>query len=140
MQNVIDLQPAAFILLAGTNDIAGNTGPETLKMIEDNFRAMCELAASHRIKIVLCLLTPISDYTKAKQTEHRPPDDILALNHWIESFAPDAHAEVADYYSAVVDDKGMFREGYSDDGLHPNARGFELLAPVAEAAIERALK
>ncbi len=138
--DVIDLQPAAFILLAGTNDIAGNTGPETLKMIEDNFRAMCELAASHRIKIVLCLLTPISDYTKAKQTERRPPDDILALNHWIESFAPDVHAEVADYYSAVVNDKGMFREGYSDDGLHPNARGFELLAPVAEAAIERALK
>jgi lysophospholipase L1-like esterase len=138
--DVIDLQPAAFILLAGTNDIAGNTGPETLKMVEDNIRAICELAESHNIKIILCLLTPVSDYTKAKQTERRPPEDIVNLNHWIESFAPDVHAEVADYYSAIVDDKGMLREGYSEDGLHPNARGYELLAPVAEAAIERVLK
>lgn len=138
--DVIHLQPAAFILLAGTNDIAGNTGPETLEMVEDNIRAMSELAASHNIKIVLCLLTPVSDYTKNIQTERRPPADIAKLNHWIESFAPDVHAEVADYYAAAVDERGMLREGYSEDGLHPNARGYELLAPVAEAAIERALK
>jgi len=138
--DVIHLQPAALIILAGTNDIARNTGPETLEMVEDNFRAMCELAGAHRIKVILCLLTPVSDYTKSKQTEHRPPADIVSLNHWLESFAPDVHAEVADYYSALVDDRGMLREGYSDDGLHPNARGYELLAPIAEAAIERALK
>jgi lysophospholipase L1-like esterase len=138
--DVIHLQPAAFILLAGTNDIAGNTGPETQEMVEDNIRALCELAASHNIKIILCLLTPISDYTKAKQTVHRPPADLVNLNHWLESYARDVHAQVADYYSALVDDKGMLRDGYSDDGLHPNARGYELLAPVAEAAIERALK
>jgi lysophospholipase L1-like esterase len=138
--DVIHLQPAAFILLAGTNDIAGNTGPETLDMVEDNIRAMCELAASHNIKIVLCLLTPVSDYTKNMQTDRRPPADIVKLNHWIESFAPDVHAEVADYYAATVDDKGMLREGFSEDGLHPNPRGYELFAPVAEAAIERALK
>ncbi len=138
--DVIHLNPAAFILLAGTNDIAHNTGPETAEMAEDNFRAMCEMAASHHIKIILCLLTPISDYTKAKQSEHRPPENIVNLNHWLESYARDVHAQVADYYSALVDDKGMLREGYSDDGLHPNAKGYELLAPVAEAAIERALK
>jgi len=138
--DVIHLRPAAFILLAGTNDIASNTGPETLEMIEDNIRAMCELAASHNIKIILCLLTPISDYGKGKQSVHRPPADILSLNHWIESYAADVHAQIADYYTALVDDKGMLREGYSDDGLHPNARGFELLAPVAEAAIQNALK
>ena len=138
--DVVHLQPAAFILLAGTNDIARNTGPETLEMVEDNFRAMCELAASHNIKIILCLLTPVSDYTKRKQTENRPPADILSLNHWMESYARDVHAQLADYYGALVDDKGMLREGYSDDGLHPNAKGYELLAPVAEAAIERALK
>jgi lysophospholipase L1-like esterase len=138
--DVIHLNPAAFILLAGTNDIAGNTGPETLEMVEDNIRAMCELAASHKIKIILCLLTPISDYTKAKQTVHRPPADIVKLNHWIESYAPDVHAQVADYYTALVDDKGMLHEGYSNDGLHPNARGYEVLAPVAEAAIEGDLK
>jgi len=138
--DVIHLRPAAFVLLAGTNDIARNTGPETQEMVRDNIRAMCELAESHNIKIILCLLTPVSDYTKTKQTEHRPPADIVSLNHWIESYAPDVHAQVADYYSALVDDKGMLREGYSDDGLHPNARGYELLAPVAEAAIEAALK
>jgi lysophospholipase L1-like esterase len=138
--DVIHLHPAAFILLAGTNDIARNTGPETQEMVEDNIRAMCELAASHKIKIILCLLTPISDYTKSKQTERRPPTDIINLNHWIESFARDVHAQVADYYTTLVDDKGMLRDGFSDDGLHPNAKGFELLAPVAEAAIEQALR
>jgi lysophospholipase L1-like esterase len=138
--DVIQLHPAAFILLAGTNDIARNTGPQTLEMVEDNIRAMCELAASHNIKIILCLLTPISDYGKTKQTERRPPADIVNLNHWMESYARDVHAQVADYYGAIVDDKGMLREGFSEDGLHPNARGYELLAPVAEAAIESALK
>jgi len=138
--DVIHLHPAAFILLAGTNDIAGNTGPETQEMVEDNIRAICELAASHNIKIILCLLTPISDYGKGKQTDRRPPADIVSLNHWIESYAPDVHAQVANYFAALADDKGMLREGYSEDGLHPNARGFELLAPVAEAAIEAALK
>jgi lysophospholipase L1-like esterase len=109
-------------------------------MVEDNIRAICELAASHNIKIILCLLTPVSDYTKDKQTEHRPPADIVALNHWLESYAPDVHAQLADYYTALADDKGVLREGYSNDGLHPNAKGYELLAPVAEAAIEAALK
>jgi lysophospholipase L1-like esterase len=138
--DVIHLRPAAFILLAGTNDIARNTGPETLEMVEDNVRAMCELAASHNIKIILCLLTPVSNYAKAKQTERRPPADIVNLNYWMESYARDVHAQIADYYAGLVDDKGMLREGYSEDGLHPNARGYELLAPIAEAAIESALK
>ena len=137
--DVIHLHPAAFILLAGTNDIARNTGPETQEMVEDNLRAMCELAASNNIKIILCLLTPVSDYTR-KQTVNRPPADIMSLNHWIELYAPDVHAQIADYYAALVDDKGMLREGCSDDGLHPNAKGYELLAPVAEAAIEATLK
>ena len=138
--DVIHLHPAAFILLAGTNDIARNTGPETLEMVEDNIRAMCELAETHHIKIILCLLTPVSDYGKRKQTDNRPPADIVNLNHWMESFARDVHGKVADYYTTLVDEKGMLREGYSEDGLHPNARGYELLAPVAEAAIEDALK
>ncbi len=138
--DVIRVHPAAVIILAGTNDIAGNTGPETLEMVTDNFRAMSELAVSHGIKVILCLLTPISDYTKSKQTPRRPPADILRLNHWLESYAPDVHGEIADYYQPLVDDKGMLREGYSDDGLHPHAGGYELMAPVASAAIARALK
>jgi lysophospholipase L1-like esterase len=138
--DVIDLKPAAMIILAGTNDIARNTGPETATMIEENFQAMAELARAHQIRVILCLLTPISDYTQNKQTEHRPPADILKLNAWLRGYAARTQATIADYYSALVDDKGMMRAGYSDDGLHPNAKGYQLLAPVAEAAIEKALQ
>jgi acyl-CoA thioesterase I len=138
--DVVDLRPAAVILLAGTNDIARNTGPETAKMIEENFQAITELAEMHKIKVILCSLTPVSDYTATPQTAHRPPGQILTLNAWIKSYAERNHAVFADYYSALVDQKGMLRNGYSNDGLHPNARGYALLAPVAEAAIEKALR
>jgi lysophospholipase L1-like esterase len=137
--DVIDLKPAALIILAGPNDIAGNTGPETLAMIEENFEAMVTLAQANGIKVILCLLTPVSDYTEHKQTPHRPPADILKLNAWLRDYAGQVHATIADYYSATVDDQGMFKSGYSDDGLHPNAKGYQLMAPVAEAAIEKAL-
>ena len=138
--DVINLRPAAVIILAGTNDIAGNTGPETLEMIQDNFRAMSELAQKHGIKVILCLLLPVSDYTQHKQTAHRPPSDILKVNGWLRSYAAEIHAEIADYYTPFVDSSGILKEGYSDDGLHPNDRGHALMAPVAEAAIERALR
>ena len=137
--DVIDLDPDAVILLAGTNDIARNTGPETAKMIEENYRAITELAQMHHIKVILCSLTPVSDYTAHPQTVGRPPAQILELNAWIKSYAAEVHATFADYYSALVDSKGMLKNGYSNDGLHPNDRGFALLAPVAEAAIEKAL-
>jgi lysophospholipase L1-like esterase len=138
--DVIDLKPAALVILAATNDIARNTGPETLTMIEENFQAMAELARAHGIRVIFCLLTPISDYTQNKQTERRPPADILKLNAWLRDYAAKTQATVADYYSALVDDKGMLKDGYSQDGLHPNAKGYELMAPVAEAAIEKALQ
>jgi len=165
--DVIDLKPAAVIILAGTNDIAQNTGPETLTMVEENLMAITELAQRHGIKVILCAVMPVSDYTLLPprrgggqggapgggpnpqaagapahhiQTIQRPPAQILQLDAWMKSYAASAGAVYADYFSAVVDDKGMFREGYSDDGLHPNAQGFALLAPVAEAAIEKALQ
>lgn len=138
--DVIDLKPEALIILAGTNDIARNTGPETATMIEENFQAMADLAQAHGIRVIFCLLTPVSDYTANKQTEHRPPADILNLNAWLREYAAAHQIGVADYYSALVDDKGMLRDGYSDDGLHPNAKGYALMAPVAEAAIEKALQ
>ena len=137
--DVINLHPAALIILAGTNDIARNTGPETAEMIEENFRAICELAARHGIKTILGLLLPVSDYTPSKQTARRPPADILKLNDWLRTYATEIHAPVADYYSALVDEHGMLREGYSDDGLHPNDRGYAVMAPIAAAAIEKAL-
>jgi lysophospholipase L1-like esterase len=138
--DVIDLKPAALIILAGTNDVARNTGAETATMVEENFQAMTELAQAHGVKVIFCLLTPVSDYTANKQTEHRPPGDILKLNAWLRDFAAAHNVGVADYYSALVDDKGMLRNGDSDDGLHPNAKGYALMAPVAEAAIEKALQ
>lgn len=137
--DVIDLHPAAVIILAGTNDIAGNTGPETAKMVEENLEAMTELAQAHRIKVILCSLTPVSNYTKYKQTKNRPPADILELNRWIRAYATRAHVGYADYYRATVDRDGMFTKSLSRDGLHPNDAGYKVLAPVAQAAINKAL-
>ena len=138
--DVIELMPAAMIVLAGTNDIAGNTGPMSLGMIANNIQAMTELAKQHGIKVILCSVMPISDYTTRKQSSKRPPADILKLNTWIREYAAKAGAGFADYYAATVDDKGMLKEGFSQDGLHPNSKGYELLKPVAEAAIEKILR
>ena len=85
--DVIALKPAALLVYAGTNDIAGNTGPSTLTMIEDNLQAITELAQAHGIKVILCSVTPVSDYTARKQTVQRPPSDILKLNAWMREYA-----------------------------------------------------
>jgi lysophospholipase L1-like esterase len=138
--DVIKLQPAAMILLAGTNDIARNTGPTTLAQIADNVQAVTELAQAHGIKMILCSVLPVSDYTPRKQSEKRPPADILQLNAWLKSYAAKVNAVYCDYFKAVEDEKGLLRDGLSPDGLHPNAKGYELMAPVAEAAIRTALK
>jgi lysophospholipase L1-like esterase len=138
--DVIDLRPAAVIILAGTNDIARNTGPETLTMIEENIQAMMELAQAHGIKVILCSVTPVSDYGRTKMTPGRPPSDILKINTWMKTYAAKVNATYADYFSALVDDKGLLKEGISTDGLHPNAMGFQLMAPIAEAAIQKALR
>lgn len=138
--DVIEMKPAAVIVLAGTNDISRNTGPSTLEMIQHNIMAMSELARAHGIKMILCSLLPVSDYTRFKQTERRPPADILRLNAWLKDYAAKTGAVYADYYSALVDEKGMLRDGLSGDGLHPNAKGYEVMAPIAEAAIRKALQ
>jgi lysophospholipase L1-like esterase len=138
--DVINLHPVALIVLAGTNDISRNTGPETAEMIQDNFRAVAELAEKHGIKVVLCSVTPVSDYTARNQTERRPPSDILKLNEWLKKYAEEIHAVYADYFSALADDHGYLKDGCSNDGLHPNDRGYALMTPIAQAAIDKALK
>jgi len=138
--DVINLKPAVMIVLAGTNDIARNTGPTTLKMIQDNIQAMTELAQMHGIKVVLCSVTPIADYGRTPQTNQRPPADIVKLNEWMKAYAAKSGAIYADYFSALADAKGMLKEGISMDGLHPNAAGYALMAPIADAAIQKALK
>jgi len=138
--DVIDLKPAALILLAGTNDIARNNGPQTFDQITQNIQAISELAQLHGIKVILCAIMPVSDYTPRKQAARRPPADILKLNAWIKDYAAKVTATYADYYTATVDDKGFLKDGFSGDGLHPNPKGYELMVPVAEAAIKKALQ
>ena len=138
-EDVINLKPAAVLIYAGTNDIARNTGAETIEMVEENFQAMTELAQAHGIKVILCAVTPVADYGPRKMTDGRPPADILKMNAWLKQYAAKAHAIYADYYGAVVDEKGMLKEGISRDGLHPNEKGYDLLVPVANAAIHQAL-
>jgi lysophospholipase L1-like esterase len=108
-------------------------------MIQGNFQAMVELAQLHGIRTVLCSVTPVSDYGPRKMTEGRPPSDILKLNSWLKDYAAKTKSVYADYFSAVVDEKGMLKEGVSRDGLHPNDKGYELMAPVVSAAIQQAL-
>jgi lysophospholipase L1-like esterase len=138
--DVIDLKPAAMILLAGTNDVARNTGPSTLTMVEENIQAIAELSKLHGIKVILCSVTPISDYARRPMSTGRPPADILKLNEWMKDYAAKSGAVYADYFSVLVDEKGMLKDGISADGLHPNAKGYELMAPIAEAAIQKALQ
>jgi lysophospholipase L1-like esterase len=138
--DVIALKPAALILLAGTNDIARNNGPQTFEQITANIQAITELAQLHGIKVILCAVMPVSDYTQRKQIARRPPADILKLNAWMKDYTAKVRAIYADYYAATVDDKGFLKDGFSADGLHPNPKGYELMAPVAAAAIKTALQ
>jgi lysophospholipase L1-like esterase len=144
--DVIALQPKVVVVLAGTNDIAGNTGPMTLGMIEDNLTSMFDLAHANGIRVVFASLLPISDYEKNKdgqaiiRTKQRPPEQIKALNEWMKKYAA-AHGGIyLDYYSAMADDKGFLKEELSEDGLHPNQKGYDIMAPLAEQAIAMALK
>jgi lysophospholipase L1-like esterase len=144
--DVIALKPKAVLILAGTNDIAGNTGPTSLEAIEDNLISMSELARANKIRVVLASVLPISDYEKNKdgqpiiRSKQRPPEQILALNLWMKNYAAAHRAVYLDYYSAMVDDKGFLKEELSEDGLHPNKKGYDVMAPLAERSIAVALK
>ena len=144
--DVIALKAKVVVILAGTNDIAGNTGPTTLEAIEDNLISMVELARAYKIRVVLASLLPISDYEKNKdgqpiiRSKQRPPEQIVALNEWMKKYAAANGAGYLDYYSGMVDDKGFLKEELSEDGLHPNQRGYNVMAPLAEHAITAALK
>jgi len=141
-RDVIDLQPKAVVILAGTNDIAGNTGPMTNEEIQGNLASMSELAHAHNIKVVFASITPISEYhvRGVPQTTSRPMERIKAINEWMKSYAA-SHGDVyLDYFSAMIDDKGLMRAELTDDDLHPNAKGYAIMASLAEAAIAKALK
>jgi lysophospholipase L1-like esterase len=136
--DVIALQPKAVVILAGTNDISGNTGPSTLEMIEDNLSSMVDLAEANGIKVVLSSVMPVCDYIQ-NQTRRRPNETIVELNKWIKDYAAKRHAVYLDYYSAMLDDKGVLKQEITFDGLHPNTAGYDLIMPLAQKAIDQAL-
>jgi len=159
--DVVALKPAAVIFLAGTNDIARNNGPETAEMLEQNLMAMTDIAQKNGIKVVFCSIMPISDYPflaaqaqpaaqagrggpgggrggpRTRQTDGRPPEQIIRVNAWMKAYAAKVGAVYADYFSAMVDDKGWLKEGISNDGLHPTADGYKIMAPIAATALAK---
>jgi lysophospholipase L1-like esterase len=137
--DVIALKPAAVVILAGTNDIAGNTGPSSVAMIEDNFSSMVDLARAHGIRVVLASILPINNYVTKDQADRRPPATIRALNDWMRDLARRENLTFVDYYAAMVDGHGMMKKELSDDGLHPNAAGYAVMTPLALKAITDAL-
>lgn len=135
-QDVIDLKPRVVHIMAGTNDIAGNTGPSTLKMIQDNLSSMAEIAAVNRVRVVLASIPPASDFPWRPGLETIAP--ITAMNLWIATHARRIGATYADYVTALGDGRGAIRPGLSSDHVHPTAAGYAAMAPVAEAALRRA--
>ena len=141
--DVIALKPSAVVILAGTNDIAGNTGPMTDEEIEGGLASMAELAKAHGIKVVLASITPTSAYHTTRglpQTTVRPLERIKAINAWMQRYASDNGAVYLDYFSAMIDETGQMKAELTADDLHPTAAGYAIMAPLAEAAIERALR
>jgi lysophospholipase L1-like esterase len=144
--DVIALQPRVVVILAGTNDLAGNTGPISVEETEGNLASMAELAKAHGLRVVLSSVMPVSDVIVNPrggtflQTARRPPEKILAVNQWIKKYADEHGYVYLDYFSAMVDDKGAFKSELTYDGLHPNAQGYAVMAPLAEKSIDQALQ
>jgi lysophospholipase L1-like esterase len=136
-QDVINLKPKAVVILAGTNDMTGLYGPGTQTTISENMMSMVELAKANGIRVVLASLTPVCDCGIA-QTRLRPPGKILGLNRWIRSYAEQTGSVYLDYYSALVEGRS-FKKELTLDGLLPNDAGYNVMAPLAEQAIARAL-
>ena len=137
-QDVIALKPAVVVILAGTNDIAGNTGPSTLEMIEDNLASMTELAQANGIRVVLSSVLPVFDYSWRPGLE--PAPKIVALNAWIKQYAASHNAVYLDYHSAMADARQGMKADLATDGVHPNEAGYRVMAPLAEQAIAEALR
>jgi lysophospholipase L1-like esterase len=136
-QDVVALKPKVVVINGGTNDIAGNTGPSTLEMIEDNLKSMSQIAAANGIKVVLASVTPAYDYPWKRGLA--PAEKVVALNSWMKGYCAQAGCVYADYFSPMSDEKHAMKEGLSKDGIHPTPAGYAIMAPIADAAIAQAL-
>jgi lysophospholipase L1-like esterase len=144
--DVLELAPKLVVILAGTNDVAGNAGPVTPEQIQDNLASMAELARLHGVRVVLASLLPVSDDKQdaaelpLTRTRQRPTATLRELNRWLSGYAARNGHGYLDYFSATADANGLLRSELNDDGLHPNARGYAVMAPLAEKAIADALR
>jgi len=136
--DVINLKPAIVVILAGINDIAGNTGPSTLEMIEDNLTSMAELAKANGILVILSSVLPVFDYPW--KPGMNPVVKIAKLNEWIKHYANQHGLIYLDYYSSMADERKGLKSAYTIDGVHPNEAGYKIMAPLTEEAIAKALK
>lgn len=137
-QDVIDLKPKAVIILAGSNDIASNTGHVTNERIMDNIKSMVELAKLHNIKVILCAYLPVFDYPWRKGLE--PANKIIDLNNKIKAYVKQNNLILLDYFTPLVDERNGQKAELTTDGVHPNLAGYKIMAGVTEAAIAKALK
>lgn len=137
-QDVIELKPKVVVILAGTNDLAENTGKMTLEETEGNLKSMTELARANGIRAVLCSVLPSTEFWWHKGLQ--PAPKIKALNEWIKMYAAKNDIVYVDYYSAMVDGEGGLKKEFSPDGVHPNAAGYAIMTPLAQAGIELALQ
>lgn len=137
-QDVINLQPKVVVILAGTNDIAGNTGPMTPEDTENNIAAMAEMAAQNHVAVVLCSILPAYDYPWSPGLAPAPKID--ALNKWIKAYAAQHGYVYVDYYAAMADDRGGLPAKLSQDGVHPTQAGYDVMAPLVDAGIAKAMK
>src|SRR6185312_2062140 len=136
-QDVIDLHPKVVVILAGINDIAGNTGPSTVEMIEDNLKSMAQLARANGIKVVMCSVLPAYSFPWRPGID--PIAKIIDLNKWIKQFAQKNNFVYVDYYDAMVDERKGLPDKYSEDGVHPNPAGYKIMEPLVEKGIAKAL-
>ena len=135
--DVIELKPSAVVILAGINDIAGNTGPVTLQMITNNIFSMVELAHANQIKVILCSVLPAYDFPW--KPNQNPAQKVVDLNKMIKKYADAKGILYLDYFSAMRDERDGLKSAYSGDGVHPNKLGYQVMAPLAEKAIKEVL-